>query len=194
MKNIIILIGLIIAFANCHGKVKGDSNIKKRDAIKTSIYDYPLEIKHIGAQKLYDKAKWTLYCIHSDEIVKFASTNSRDSLTFGTLPLIFDRVSLKQDTIEIRFNFFFGKTKLNYMTVRNKLISGVVFKGYTDTLIYYATDGDAPYFYWYCGNQNDCPYRFGKPLQPEVIKYIRENKARIDPWFRKEAIKRGVIK
>lgn len=30
-------------------------------------YDYPLGIKQLDLEKFYDKTKWVLYCIHSDQ-------------------------------------------------------------------------------------------------------------------------------
>ncbi len=32
------------------------------------------------------------------------------------------------------------------------------------------------------------------PLQPNVIKYIKANDKKLNPWFRTEAVKRGVFK
>ena len=73
-------------------------------------------------------------------------------------------------------------------------IGGAVYSLKSDSIIKFSWRTHARYIMRKCFNPNNCKFREEKPLQPEVIKYIRQNKNKLDPWFRKEAIKRGVIK
>jgi len=71
---------------------------------------------------------------------------------------------------------------------------GVVFKGASTTPILFSLRAHIHYTMPWCNDLKKCPRRELVPLQPEVIRYIKQNKEKLDPWFRKEAIKRGVIK
>jgi len=179
-KNKIVLISLFL-FQNhyCHGQTNSD---------------YPVEVLKLGKTKLYDKAKWFIYCIQSDRKVRFLSkTGIKTNITYGTLPLKFENLQLRGDTLEINFNFYYKGEVVDKLT-DNYPHRGAVYIGNSGKIVMYTTNGHARYVWAKCDNPAKCIFREEKPLQPEVIRYIKANKNKLDPWFRKEAIKRGVIK
>lgn len=60
------------------------------------LYDYPKEIKSLGIEKLFDKTKWYLYCITSDQKLDFTVVaNHKGNVTYGTLPIKFDHLEVR---------------------------------------------------------------------------------------------------
>lgn len=96
--------------------------------------------------------------------------------------------------MELDFFFYYKNEKVNARMVENYPPWGALYKRPSDDIILFSSRSSARYYYLNCKDIEECNYREVKPLQPEVIKYIKENKNKLDPWFRKEAIKRGVIK
>ena len=94
------------------------------------IEEYPQEISQLGLEKLYDKSKWFLYCIHSDKVLQFhKELNISDTVTYGELPLNFDNVEIRDDTIEIHFYFYYKNDKVNSTLVSPGPDWGTVFLG-----------------------------------------------------------------
>jgi len=159
--------------------------------------EYPAEIVEYGLTKKYDKAKWYLYCLMCDREVKFFKGKSLvdQYTTFGCLPLELDQVNLRGDTVEINMLFKFNGKKLDWRDVAGfPQYWGAVYCGKSDDIVLFSIKSHIRYSISTCPNVKNCPSREVKPLQPEVIKYIKQNRAKLDPWFRQEAIKRGVIK
>jgi hypothetical protein len=183
----------LILFASCNYELR--KRTVTTPEVKSLIHDeYPMEIKSQELRRLYDETKWRLYCIHGDEKVIFIEKpRNKDSITFGMLPLVFHHIQIGHDSIEIDFNFSTKGELLNTDDiVRNIPTWGVVYRATYDTVIWYSSVETMRYFWKGCGIPN-CASRYVNPLQPEIVKYIIDNKNNIDPWFRKEAIKRGVI-
>lgn len=157
--------------------------------------NYPIEIIGLRLQDKYDEAKWRLYCIHSDDTLKYWDTNKPKGITFGELPMKFDNLEMLNDSVIINFVFRDDSSELDRYVVGNFIVWGVVFNGNNNQVVCYTTAGGLKYYMHKCTKVPDekCNLREVKPLQPEVINYIQNNKAKIDPWFRREAIKRGVI-
>jgi hypothetical protein len=161
-----------------------------------STEGYPQQIVKLKLQKLYDKSRWFLYCIYCDKKLSFRDKLQvpDTSITFGELPLNFDHIDIMSDTIEMYFDFYLRGTKIDEGIVENLLYSGTVFTDGKDSIVLY-TSRLARYFWAQCLDSNEiCPYREVNPLQPDVKKYIQKNKEKIDPWFRAEAVRRGVLK
>lgn len=186
MKYAIYITFIIITFC---------SSCFARDTTKVKSGEYPLEIKHLGLEHLYDKSKWMLYCMECDAKLKFREeTNIHDDITCGMLPLKFDHLEIRNDTIEIDFYFYYKSKKVDWKLVDGMPTWGTVFKRNSDSIIMYSARDEYRYFMHSCVDPTvECPFRTVNPLQPEVIKYIKENRDKLDPWFRQEAIKRGVI-
>lgn len=155
--------------------------------------EYPKEVKEIKVEKLYDKTKWALYCIHCDELCIFdKSKGIHDSITFGSLPLKLKEVYRHNDTTDFYFYFYYNDSlKCDYTLINNEKIDlgAAYFKG-NDSIIYY---NELSWANIYIPGR-DPRSRYIKQLQPEVIGYIKRNRETLNPWFRGEAIKRGIIK
>ena len=182
-KASLVLI-MILSLSICRGQIQGNNG------------DYPKEILNTGTQKLYDKSKWFLYCIHSDREVSFLRSFKNDTkkIYYGTLSLRFDHIEVRKDTIEIDFYFYYKDYKIDEKIVEYLPYWGTVFTNNSDSIVMYSSRSHMRYLWKKCVNPKKCKYREQQPLQPEVIKYIKDNADKLDPWFRKEAIKRGVIK
>jgi len=161
-----------------------------------STYSYPKEIEKLGLQNKYDLTKWIMYCIMSDRHILFNKNNASSKIiTYGTLPLKFNHMQINGDTVEIDFDFLYEGKFVDIKMTDYGPLWGVVFVGNSDTVFRYYSQSDARYFMRRCSpNVKNCPYREVNPLQPEVRKYIKQNKEKLDPWFRKEAQRKGVIK
>jgi len=183
MKIFISLISFLLFFLNCR-------------ATQDSLYSYPHEVEQLGVQHQYDAAKWYMYCLVCDQKLIFTKKNNiKEIITYGTLPLKLDHIEINGDNIEMDFYFYYKNIPINEMIVKNAPEWGVVFTGKSDTVKKISSRTDVRYYtVRRCLDINNCPVRDAKPLQPEVIRYIRNNERKLDPWFRNEALKRGVIK
>ncbi|HTN44832.1 MAG TPA: hypothetical protein VL098_00690 [Flavipsychrobacter sp.] len=166
--------------------------------MKTSVIvmddEYPNEIKKLGLEYFYDKTKWTFYCQYCDERLNLGKEQStKDAvITFGMLPLIFDEVQVQNDSVEIGFSFYFKGKPVTEQQYNKSMLFSIMYNVEKDTVTYYR---ESRFFTRVCCNPGqECRSRLIKPLQPEVIKYIYENREKLNRWFRDEAIKQGVIK
>lgn len=156
---------------------------------------YPRLVDSLSVRTIFDDTKWRMYCIYCDQRCDFEATyrdnkfHGIDSFTFGQLKLKLDTIVLKHDdSIQIFVSFFYDTLQCNFTSDKREVISGIGYKRDNSNPIYYIFPGAYKFY-----NSLDTQNRLTKGLQPAVIKYIKENKNRIDPWFRKEAEKRGVL-
>jgi hypothetical protein len=170
-----------------------DKRVLNTAATNEYASGYPKEINSAELQKLYDETKWRLYCIHCDQKIVFVDKSLTSDITFGQCKLQFDQINQWADSVEVDFFFYYQNIKLNAATLMMTLPTyGAVYK-LPDSLVQYRSRDIVRYFSHTCMDKQDCHDRYVTPQQPEVIRYIKQNKNKIDPWFRKEAIKRGVI-
>jgi hypothetical protein len=151
----------------------------------------PRIIDSLGLNKYYDNARWLMYCKYCDE--KVVCLN--DSITLGEATIVGNEVHLvSKDTLELGFDFI-SKDSASCIGHYDKeqAIIGVAYNIENDSLIYFLGAGVTKRFKVWC-DTIPCNNRLVLPLQPEVIAYIKKNRDKLDPWFRDEAIKRGVIK
>jgi hypothetical protein len=158
---------------------------------KTFGQSYPDQITKLGLQNVYDESKWAMYCIYCDEHVKFENNKIRSAMTFGEMSLKLNNVSVRDDTTEMNYYFYYDTLRIDYTTTTNYPFAGVVFKG--GKQIYYSTFDVVRYIWVKCDDIDSCTDRWAKPLQPKVVQYIKENASKLDPWFKREAIKRGIL-
>jgi hypothetical protein len=183
MKNILVLISLTILIGcNQQKSSKQNSSVTENDAL---VSNYPSIIDSLSLWELYDKAKWTLYCIYSDDTCRVKKQFSVVSdKTFGSLDLRFSDLRQQKDTIEMDFYFYVNDTlryDISTMANNKRLASGVGYKKDSDSILFYLSQTTMRYF-WEKGMTS----RYQNPMQPEVIDYI-------NPWFKKEAKRRGII-
>ncbi len=161
---------------------------------------------------IYMDAKWRYYCSFCDSPVVLKSGKRftcgefearlgwlRDSNSTTVIPE-------ERKNIALSFEFYYHDTPVGEMNaIKNR---GTDWGNYIDGIVYAYDHPKLPrkIFYGigihtlYEGDTIDSErqkaygkFRLMNPLQPEVIFYIRENAARIHPWFYHEAKKRGVF-
>lgn len=161
--------------------------------------NYPDIIVQENAEELYDDFIWMIYCMKCDRAVPYLNdvlgiTDSSDKITYGMLPLKFvdyaKYPSIYGDYMEFHF-YHNGKSIYDYHEFAPSYIAGV-FNEQNDSLMFLASSTHLSKLRT-CEDTLNCTYREVKPLQPDVITYIQNNKNKLAPWFRNEAIKRGVI-
>ena len=207
MRRILIAVLLLMGYAACNNKPTSEKSstisemsrdtsdqqgeIKRQNDIRR----YELTIDSLGLRNLYDKTKWIMYCIHCDDTLQFwPETKIMEKVTFAQLPLQFDYLEMRGDTIE--FNFFFRyKNDLlsSNRLIRNSIICGAVYKKGSDRILMYSKASTARYVRHTCPDGVDCHDRYIDPLQPEVIRYIKAHKEQLDPWFYTQSEKRGIL-
>lgn len=186
MKNLLVITLISIVFLNCREANRTVNRFNNQE----QHYGISKQLDSLNLQREYDKARWWLYCFHCDEKCKFwPETGIRNTnITLGELELRLDNFKISRDTLLMFLGFYFHDTiRYDSKTGRFGNLTGVKMTLNNDSIISFYDDGNIK-DYWDGPNS-----RFGNPLQPEVIKYIRQNKDKIDPWFYQEAKKRGVF-
>jgi hypothetical protein len=187
---------LFLLFISCSRESKplSSNDTPTRTSVIVKDDDYPNEIKKLGLEYFYDKTKWTFYCQYCDEKLNLnKELFTKDTvITFGMLPLIFYKVQVQNDSVEIGFSFYFNNKPVTEQQYNKSMFLSIMYNVEKDTVIYYR---ESRFFTRVsCDPDQECRSRVIKPLQPEVIKYILENREKLNPWFRNESIKQGVIK
>jgi len=184
------LLSMIILMYACDQSASNNDLIKNDSLIKAG--SYPSIIDSLGVQKLYDKTKWTLYCIYSDDscILK-ENLVTGEVKTFGSLELKFKKIKLMRDTIEIYFDFYYNdivRCDINSLKDYKHLATGMGYKTGSDSILYYISSSTLQYF-WEKGPGS----RYENPLQPDVLRFIQTNNEKLNPWFREAARQRRII-
>lgn len=186
MKHIIFLITLSWLLLTAYGQ-----NVQE-----SCQNCYPQEVVKLRKEKMYDKTKWFIYSTCCSNKLKFTKSYKglRKTVTFGELPLKFSDLTIKGDTTEIHFYFFYKNSRVDNELVYNYPTWGCVFIGESDKIIKIASIGDIRYNSFDCHETSTCPDMYELVNISDVKKYLTKHKNKLDPWFRQEAIKRGVIK
>jgi hypothetical protein len=191
MKSYLIFFLLLFTCA-CNQVEKKENKLVNAEGHDTVVIDYPQEIKNKHLESFYDQAKWVMYCIHCDERCRFYKRiNITDTPFLGALDLRFDKVKFFTDTTELNFYFYYRdslKCDVNTFYNYGTLTYGAAFKGNKDSIIYFLSETTITRF-----SKKGKTSRYDNPLQPEVIAFIKNNKDKLNPWFRKEAIRRKII-
>jgi len=181
---------LLVLNFSCYNKQ--DKSIKKLNIKTDSINMYPAEILSNNLENKYDEAKWRLYCMNCDITCRFYPfLNIADTPSLGTLPSRFESVYIFNDTVEIKFRFYYKdslKCDASICANSSSIKTGVGFSKLSNDPIYYIDDTNVPRFMKF-----DSLAREINPLQPEVIAFIKNNKNKLNPWFREEAVRREII-
>ena len=169
MIKILSILSIIITIGCNQSNNKNDTQIKRDTLLYYRHLDiYPKEINTLRLQKLFDTARWYLYCIHSDDTASLKN-NPINSVTknYGSLDLRFDQIEDKKDTLEFYFSFYDTNIRYSLETVSNlkrKFCNGIAFKN--DSVIYYTTPTTMKYFW-----EKGATSRYEHPLQSEVITF-----------------------
>lgn len=154
---------------------------------KDKCFTYPREIDSLHLQDLYDSARWYIYTRYCDVLYK-PKSDSVLSKSFGELELKFDNMLIKNDTAALIFNFADMGTPLlsNMLRDSRPLATGVGFDIKTRQKVYMISSNTT------ITSKGDPTSRYENPLQPEVIRYIKENWKKLDDCFRELAEKKGL--
>jgi hypothetical protein len=187
IATITIAVVFIVALCCC-----SENNNHTHNA-QVNQSEYPAIVDSLGLQKQYDETKWRMYCNYCDKKVFINPLYGiKDTFTFGQMPLKYWSFNqIGKDTIELLFSYMYRDTiPCNYNYVHGIGICGIAYSIAKDTLLYFRGEEVFRISVW-C--DVPCNERLVNPLQPEVIKYITDNKNKLNPWFYKEAIKRGLL-
>lgn len=181
-------LGIAIIAIGCNSNQQA-SNEKDVPTEMNRCFSYPSSIDSLQLRDLYDSARWYVYTWHCDEYYRPKKDISK-SITFGELPLRFNNMDSKGDTVEISFDFIDEHESYPILpsTTRDtkELNTGVGFNVKIRNKIYMLSPSG--YSYTIKGGTN----RYENPLQPEVLAYIKNNWDKLDDCFRKLAEKNGI--
>lgn len=181
-----------------------NSSISEDDTSKPTR-EYPPIVDSLEVHQLYDETKWTVYLVNCMD-----TPNTEDgqyilnpAQGFGSYELKFDSLVVRRDTLSFYFDFYENDTNVvsvfKYREMMGNYTNGLMFYDNMDSFAICYTFNYGSYPYWCVSTISKEIYdtttrRDLKPLQPEVIQYINDNKKDLHPWFYNEAKKRGVIK
>lgn len=180
---------MLFAFT-IYGCDSNDQNKKQStDMTIDECFAYPSSIDSLHIKDLYDSARWFVYTWHCDENY-LPKSDTAKSISFGELPLKFDNITLKSDTVELNFIFLDNQQSiLPSMTRNNKELStGVAFNIKTKGKIYMLSPNG------YSTVVNGGNNRFENTLQPEVLTYIKNNWSKLDNCFKELASQKRIMK
>jgi hypothetical protein len=191
MKNIIYII-MVVMIISCQPDNSSPNNTVNRsvnDYSKIKIDTIPLRfIKSINRMSQYNNGKWYLYCIYCDDTLSFTHQSGITKImTYGNLKLKLCSFKIHKDTTELAYCFYYNDTiPCLQNIVGNYPISSVIFKCNDTVPCQFLRSG---HFMWDISTNT----RLGDPIKPDVVKYIRENTSKLDPWFIAEARRRGIF-
>jgi len=186
---------MVMLLFGCQNHTREKLNaIQNKVSIQPKKIVYDKIIDSLGMDKLYTKAKWIMFCLYCDSPVRFKPSIGKDEVkTYGDLELSLDSLILTNDTTGFLFKFLFNEEVCDTDMVYSYNFTwwGVRFiRNDTNNVQLFMRN-----------NKDVCRYfkpedPFGKHLKkslPNVVKYVNDNKTKINAWFRNEAIKRELV-
>jgi hypothetical protein len=183
-----LLFAMIILAFTIYGCNSNQENGKQSTEISIDkCFAYPSTIDSLHINDLYDSARWYVYALYCDENY-LPKSDTAKSISFGELPLKFDNITVKSDTVELNFIFLDNQQSiLPSMTRNNKdLSTGVAFNMNTKGKMYMLSSNG--YSTVVSGGNN----RFENSLQPAVLTYIKNNWSKLDNCFKELASHKGI--
>ena len=130
-------------------------------------------------------------CDKSIKSIYIISDEQNCDFTYGELDLEYKKAEISKEYISYFFAFNVEDVcEVDRYKTRHFVNEAITVKLSNDSVCAIAEEGNQ-LATWSGDNPQE---RLFNPLQPEVIEYIKKNKGKINPWFREEAIRRGVIK
>lgn len=189
MKNFLPFFFLFLLFSCGENETRNNHRENYFDSIQTKQISF---LDSLNLSQFNDSAKWLLYTIHCDDSCLMGSVRSRKLLKkipLSFLPLKLAYISKDNDTLSLLYNFVYDNdsTIVESISTKNTMLSdGVVFNLKNGSVIGYIM-GEGIY------NQSGPNSRYKAPLKPDVKAFLTKNKSELNPWLRKEAIRRKVI-
>lgn len=186
MRNYLLIFTLMAWGCNSNQQ---QANQKIRVGVDDNCFVYPKSVDSLQLRDLYDSARWFIYTWHCDEYYKSKSDTST-YITFGELPLKFDNLTFKHDTLELSFNFMDKQQSILPSMTRDtkELNTGVGFDIKTRAKIYMLSPNG------YSSTIRGGANRYENPLQPEVLTYIKSNWNKLDSCFKELAERKRITK
>lgn len=181
---LLIFIFLSVTVINC--------NVNEPHELEDEIPDfeinYPRVVDSLRLRDLYDSTIWHVYTWNCDR--KFLpKSDSSKNLYYGFLPLEFKDLAIKGDTVEFHCYFTYNNEMILPGMTRDfsEISSGVGYSIKERKRIYMWSPSG--YISKLAGPNN----RFENPLQPDVVKFINDNKLNLNDMFRIFATLRGAV-
>lgn len=180
---IILALSIVSCNSNQQKKQKGQMNLKD------NCFIYPEIVDSLQVKDLYDSARWYIYTWHCDKRY-LPRRDTSASISLGELPLKFNNLDFKGDTLEMNFDFIDQhelRPILPSMTRNNtQFLSGVGFDMKARKKIYMLSPSG------FSTTMKGALNRYENPLEPEVLGYIENNWNKLDNCFKKLAEQKGI--
>lgn len=181
----ILFISFIIFSCTEKKGVTTDSKINFYDSIDNTLSD---SLKKIDLLALSDSIKWNLYCIYGNDSTSWGWRDKNlPHIPIGFCKLILRSFSqLQNDSAVFYYQFIFRDSIVieSYDERRKPIASQVMVKLSTKEVIGYGVD----IFY-----SMDIDERYRHPLRVDIINFMKNNRNKLNPWFKKRAIERGIL-
>lgn len=174
---------------SCNEKPKEKEQVKQRDSYYEQLErGWLVKLAEWNAARYNDSAKWRMYCYYGTDTCK-AGTKKRQ---LTPTPLAFLDLKLtwahyKADTLVLLYSFLFDdSTEVLYTNKGYAAVFGVEFNVRKDTVIGYEHGHGS---FWERGPN----VRYENFNHPDLLRFTKQNQSRLHPWFRKEAVRRGLL-
>lgn len=183
MKRFSIFTIPFLVLIACQNTTHNRSFVAQKMNYYDSIENINLKLLDSFNLKQYnDSAKWILYTFHCTDTTK----QNNEFIPLSALPARLVYISKVNDTLDLLYSFMKNdSTPINKYYEEN-ITDGIQFRT-SDNKLLGLIHGEG--VVWEKG-----PFsRYENPLQPEVITYIKNNKEKLNPWFKEEAKRRKII-
>ncbi|WP_129022409.1 hypothetical protein [Edaphocola flava] len=166
---------------------------------------YPGIVDSLQVNNWYDSTKWYLYTYYCMDTPKLILDNEKETnlvnLPYGSLELKFDSLQVINDSFYLFFDFYnHTENKLlvpgNYPDI-HVISNGLMFRKATVDSVLCIANSNSSYrlkcTFFSKEILDTTSFKLIKPLQPDVIHFIRTNSKSLNPWFLEQAKKRGVL-
>lgn len=178
-KQTILIISVILLSCNERKEVIAKTNINYYDSIEKSLSQ---KLKTLNLSSFNDSIKWTLYSVYADDSTSWGEQNKGlPNIPLGFLSLKLLSLSQKLDTINLSYSFIYKDSiRVESHSQDRKPVWGEVMMLLDEKkIIGYGTD-----IFYSIDAENG---RFKKPLKDHTIFFIKNNRDKLDPWFREQA-------
>lgn len=190
--KISIAVSILFLLAGCTEGQYAKQQVTEKVSFFDSVQQRQLALlDSLHLLQFNDTSKWFLYAIQCDDSSKFGRV--RDNKELPRIPLGFMKLNLsyvakQNDTLSLLYNFLYNDSTVVQKSTSDKpIIEGVQFNTKSNKIIGFVV-GHTTFY------QRGTPEsRYENPLQPKVVVFIKDNKNKLNPWFREEARRRKII-
>lgn len=181
MKHLSIIAILLLMLIACQNSKR--SNMVQKMNYYDSIENKNLKLlDSLNLKQYNDSAKWILYTFHCDDTTK----QNNEYLPLSALPVKLVYMHKTNDTLDLLYSFMKDDSTPISKYSEENITDGVQFR-ISDKKLLGLIHGEG--VVWQKGPLS----RYENPLQPEVMAYIKNNRDKLNSWFREEAKRRRVL-